>query len=149
TVEKTDRHRQQIAAARAAKHFVRGHEVRCLRPALILQHAAWGAFARRLLRTLRTLLPARSSLPRVVLIAALPVLAVVAHAQADYIIRRPHGPVTRRDPRTVRDPRAAGSRRHGRGLPRQRSSAAARSRDQGSTGRVRHRPRAAEAVRAG
>src|SRR5439155_1350460 len=39
-IEEGDGHRQQIPAARAAKHFVRGHEVRRFRSALVLQDAS-------------------------------------------------------------------------------------------------------------
>src|SRR5262249_19653873 len=77
-VEHAHRHRQQIAAARAAEDLVRRHQVRRLRSALVLQHAAGRPFAwrrrpgRRSLRALAAL---------IVLITALSILAIVAHVQ--------------------------------------------------------------------
>jgi len=81
-IELSDRQWQQIAAARAAKHFVRGHQVRGLGTPLVLKHASRRAFLRRLGR-LRSSWPLWSA--RLVLIAPLPVLAV-AHCW-DYIKR--------------------------------------------------------------
>ena len=74
-IERADGHREEVAAAGAAKHLVRRHEVRSLGSALVLKHATRRALARRRLGTLRALRPA---LPRAVLVAALTVLAVVA-----------------------------------------------------------------------
>src|SRR5580765_8395806 len=79
-IELPDRQRQQIATARAPKHFVRGHQVRGFGTPLVLQHTSRRAFLRRLGR-LRPTWPFWSA--RLVLIAPLPVLAV-AHGW-DYI----------------------------------------------------------------
>src|SRR5207244_2463182 len=81
-IEHPDRDRQQIPASRAAKHFVRRHQVRRLRPAFVLQHAPWRALLRRRLR----LVAFRSALARLVLIAALTVFPV-----AHVILGRPEG----------------------------------------------------------
>ena len=77
-IELSDRQRQQIAAARTPKHFVRSHQVRGLRAPFVLEHPAWRAFLRRLGR-LRSSWPFGSA--RLVLIAALAVLPIVAHGE--------------------------------------------------------------------
>src|SRR5581483_1129383 len=71
-LDAADRHREQIPAARAAKHFVRRHQVGRLRPGGVLQLTT----RRALLRRARRPRPAVLALPRFVLIAALAVLAI-------------------------------------------------------------------------
>src|SRR5207247_8847743 len=67
-----DRQTEPIAAPRALEHFVRGHEIRRLRSALVLQLTSRRARLRRP-RRFRTARPARLSF---VLIAALTVFPI-------------------------------------------------------------------------
>src|SRR5262249_769830 len=67
-----DGQRQLVAAAGALEHLVHAHQVRGLRAALVLQHAARGA----LLRRPRGLRPPRTARLVFVLIATLAVLAI-------------------------------------------------------------------------